>query len=151
MLPFVAAHAIAARGSRVRASASRGEATARAGSVRAVEPLGVSVVVPSHDRPHRLLALLDALAAQSLSATRWELIVVHDYGRDDLTPLEADADAESRRIDWSRPKGWFLTRGFKIRVLHCWLTFESMEEASAVLGRAFDREESEQEAEATAC
>jgi GT2 family glycosyltransferase len=46
-----------------------------------VEPLGISVVVPSHDRPHRLLALLDALAAQSLPPDHWELVVVHDSGQ----------------------------------------------------------------------
>jgi GT2 family glycosyltransferase len=45
-----------------------------------VEPLAISVVVPSHDRPHRLLALLDALAGQSLRADQWELVVVHDSG-----------------------------------------------------------------------
>jgi hypothetical protein len=75
------------------------------------------------------------------------LLVVHDYGRDELTPLEANDDAEQRRIDWSRPKGWFLARGFKVRVLHCWLTFESMDEATDVLGRAFDREPASVEAE----
>ena len=40
----------------------------------------ISVVVPSHDRPQRLRALLDALAAQSLRAGRWEAVVVHDDG-----------------------------------------------------------------------
>ena len=85
--------------------------------------------------------------AERILAPGGRLLVVHDYGRDELTPLEGDADAEALRIDWSRPKGWFLTRGFKVRVLHCWLTFESMEEAGAVLGRAFDREPASIEAE----
>src|SRR4051812_25876273 len=75
------------------------------------------------------------------------LLVVHDYGRDELTPLEGDADAEALRTDWSRPKGWFLTRGFKVRVLHCWLTFESKDEAAEILGRAFEREPATIEAE----
>ncbi len=84
--------------------------------------------------------------AERILAPGGRLLVVHDYGRDELTPLEANAEAEARRIDWSRPKGWFLAHGFKIRVLHCWLTFESMAEAGAVLGRAFDREPASVEA-----
>jgi SAM-dependent methyltransferase len=85
--------------------------------------------------------------AERILAPGGRLLVVHDYGRDELTPLEADAEAEARRIDWSRPKGWFLARGFKVRVLHCWLTFDSMEEATAVLGRAFDRSPASTEAQ----
>ena len=38
----------------------------------------ISVVVPSHDRPLRLLWLLNALEDQTLAADRWELIVAHD-------------------------------------------------------------------------
>ena len=85
--------------------------------------------------------------AERILAPGGRLLVVHDYGRAELPPLEADAEAEARRIDWSRPKGWFLTRGFKVRVLHCWLTFDSMDDAAAVLGRAFDREPASVEAE----
>jgi hypothetical protein len=84
--------------------------------------------------------------AERILAPGGRLLVVHDYGRDELTPLEADAAAEARRIAWSRPKGWFLAHGFKVRVLHCWLTFDSMEEAKTVLGRAFEREPASVEA-----
>lgn len=38
----------------------------------------VSVVIPSHDRPLRLLWLLNALEAQDLDRERFEVIVVHD-------------------------------------------------------------------------
>jgi len=38
----------------------------------------ISVVVPSHNRPLRLLWLLNALEQQTLSRDRWELVVVHD-------------------------------------------------------------------------
>ena len=38
----------------------------------------ISVVVPSHDRPLRLLWLLNALEEQTLAADLWELIVAHD-------------------------------------------------------------------------
>ena len=38
----------------------------------------LSVVVPSHDRPLRLRWLLNALDAQTLDRSRWEVIVGHD-------------------------------------------------------------------------
>ncbi|HEX8939595.1 MAG TPA: methyltransferase domain-containing protein [Candidatus Limnocylindrales bacterium] len=63
------------------------------------------------------------------------LLVVHDYGRDDVEALRPDVQAE--RLAWSRRDGPFLAAGFKIRVLHCWWTFASLEEAAAFLGAAF--------------
>lgn len=41
--------------------------------------LEVSVVVPSHGRPLRLLWLLNALEEQTLAASAFEVVVVHDY------------------------------------------------------------------------
>jgi GT2 family glycosyltransferase len=40
--------------------------------------LDISVVVPSHDRPLRLLWLLNALEAQTLDPARWEVVVAYD-------------------------------------------------------------------------
>jgi glycosyltransferase involved in cell wall biosynthesis len=40
----------------------------------------ISVVVATHERPRRLRALLDALAAQSLPTDQWEVVVAHDGG-----------------------------------------------------------------------
>jgi cellulose synthase/poly-beta-1,6-N-acetylglucosamine synthase-like glycosyltransferase len=48
------------------------------------------VVVASHERPARLVTLLDALAAQTLPHERWELIVVHTYERDEARRLLDD-------------------------------------------------------------
>ncbi|HEX3317145.1 MAG TPA: glycosyltransferase [Solirubrobacteraceae bacterium] len=45
-----------------------------------MERVAISVVVPSHGRPQRLRALLDALATQTLPRARWEAVVVHDCG-----------------------------------------------------------------------
>ena len=62
------------------------------------------------------------------------LIVVHDYGRDDvgaLRPAGAPEDA------WSRRDGPFLRAGFRIRVLHCFWTFASSDEARSFLADAF--------------
>ena len=64
------------------------------------------------------------------------LLVVHDYGRDDVCGL-ADPDAPEYR-SWSRREGPFLHGGtFKVRVVHCFWTFPSIEEAQAFLGEAF--------------
>ena len=62
------------------------------------------------------------------------LLVVHDYGRDDVSRLRGDRPEYSA---WSRRDGPFLTGGFRIRVLHCWWTFESVEGMHAFLGDAF--------------
>jgi SAM-dependent methyltransferase len=62
------------------------------------------------------------------------LLVVHDYGRDDVrqvlgTRPELDA--------WSRKSGPFLSNGFRVRVLHCWWDFDSLDVASTFLSEAF--------------
>lgn len=49
------------------------------------------------------------------------LLVVHDYGRDDVSRLRGDLPEYSL---WSRRDGPFLSTGFRIRVLHCFWTFE---------------------------
>ena len=64
------------------------------------------------------------------------LLVVHDYGRDEVSAL-VDPDAPQYRV-WSRREGPFLRGGgFKIRVLHCFWTFGSVEDAQTFLGEAF--------------
>lgn len=63
------------------------------------------------------------------------LLVVHDYGRDDVSLLHDPAQPEYG--SWSHRDGPFLRGGFKIRVIHCWWTFASVAEAAEVLGTAF--------------
>lgn len=63
------------------------------------------------------------------------LLLVHDYGRDDVWCLWPDCRA--RQVEWSRRRGPFLGAGFRIRVIHCWWTFESIEQARELLGAAF--------------
>jgi hypothetical protein len=63
------------------------------------------------------------------------LLAVHDYGRDDVSRLRGDALPEY--TNWSRRDGPFLRAGFKIRVLHCFWTFESVEVGGDFLARAF--------------
>jgi SAM-dependent methyltransferase len=65
------------------------------------------------------------------------LLVVHDYGRDDVSRLHAHADERPEYGAWSRRDGPFLNAGFRIRVIHCWWTFESLEDARSFLAAAF--------------
>jgi SAM-dependent methyltransferase len=62
-------------------------------------------------------------------------LVVLDYGRDDVSRL-FDADRPEYGA-WSQRSGPFLQGGFRVRVLHCWWTFDSIEDAIAFLEAAF--------------
>jgi hypothetical protein len=76
----------------------------------------------------------DVAAADRLLRSGGRLIVVHDYGRDDVSRLRGDLPEYGL---WTRRDGPFLRGGFRIRVLHCWWTFGSLDEARDFLGRAF--------------
>ncbi len=62
------------------------------------------------------------------------LLVVHDYGRDDITSLHGDRPEYGL---WSRRDGPFLSHGFKVRVVHCFWTFDSLEDARSFLDDGF--------------
>ncbi len=62
------------------------------------------------------------------------LLVVHDYGRDDVHHL---ADSRPELATWSHRKGPFLANGFRVRVLHCFWTFDSPDDAAGFLSAAF--------------
>jgi hypothetical protein len=63
------------------------------------------------------------------------LLVVHDYGRDDVSRLRGDLPEYGT---WGRRGGPFLGQGFRVRVVHCFWTFESIDDATDFLGTAFD-------------
>ncbi len=63
------------------------------------------------------------------------LLVVHDYGRDDHVRMEPAIADDT--VAWSRRDGWFLTHGFRIRVIHTFWTFADGDEALELLGAAF--------------
>jgi hypothetical protein len=65
------------------------------------------------------------------------LLVVHDYGRDDVSHLHPAEPARPEYGLWSRRDGPFLANGFKVRVVHCWWTFASVEDARVFLRDAF--------------
>ncbi len=62
------------------------------------------------------------------------LLAVHDYGRDDVSRLLGE---RPEYVSWSRRDGPFLKRGFKIRVVHCFWTFDSIEDGRDFLEAAF--------------
>ncbi len=63
------------------------------------------------------------------------LLLVHDYGRDDVWGLRPET--RERQVAWSHRHGPFLGAGFRVRVIHCWLSFESLEQARELLEAAF--------------
>lgn len=62
------------------------------------------------------------------------LLAVHDYGRDDVSRLYGERPEYG---PWSHRKGPYLTGGFRVRVLHCFWTFDTPEAASGFLADAF--------------
>jgi hypothetical protein len=63
------------------------------------------------------------------------LLVIHDYGRDDVSRLLDPGRPEYGA--WSHRSGAFLAGGFRVRVLHCFWTFESEVATRAFLVEAF--------------
>lgn len=72
--------------------------------------------------------------AERVLRTNGRLLVIHDYGRDDVARLRGD---RPEHRDWSRRDGPFLRAGFRIRVIHCFWTFESLSGARRFLKAAF--------------
>ena len=61
-------------------------------------------------------------------------LAVHDYGRDDVSRLQGERPEYGA---WSHRAGPFLTGGFKLRVVHCFWEFESMDATMDFLTSAF--------------
>ena len=61
-------------------------------------------------------------------------LAVHDYGRDDVSRLHVDRPEYGA---WSQRAGPFLSGGFKVRVVHCFWDFDSMESTIDFLTSAF--------------
>jgi len=62
------------------------------------------------------------------------LLVVHDYGRDDVSRLRGDLPEYG---SWSRRDGPFLSNGFRVRVIHCFWTFDALDDARGFLEATF--------------
>ena len=74
-------------------------------------------------------------AAERLLRPGGRLMLVHDYGRDDVWSLWPER--RDRLVLWSQRRGPFLAAGFRVRVIHCWWTFESVERAQDLLVAGF--------------
>jgi hypothetical protein len=76
-------------------------------------------------------------AADRVLRTGGRLIVVQDYGRDDLDEVRG-AERTAELVRWSRRDGPFLRDGgFRIHVVHCFWTFATIELARELLVDAF--------------
>ena len=74
-------------------------------------------------------------ATERLLRPGGRLMLVHDYGRDDVWSLWPER--RDRLVLWSQRRGPFLAAGFRVRVIHCWWTFESVEQAQELLRAGF--------------
>jgi hypothetical protein len=79
-------------------------------------------------------ALEELTEARRVLRPGGRLLVVHDYGRDDVSHLRGSLPEYG---PWSKRGGPFLRDGFKIRVVHCFWTFATVEEGGAFLADAF--------------
>jgi hypothetical protein len=81
-------------------------------------------------------AIEPALLAEADRVLRPEgrLLVVHDYGRDDVSKLRGELPEYGT---WSRRDGPFLASGFRVRVIHCFWTFDEIDEARSFLAATF--------------
>ena len=88
-------------------------------------------------RPGEEAAAAEVAEAMRILAPTGRLLVVHDYGRDDVTGLLGDRVREAQLVGWSDRKGPFLVNGFKVKVLHCWWSWDTLDDAAALLRDAF--------------
>ncbi len=101
------------------------------GGVGAGGPAGENASGPAGPADPRLDELQQA---ERLLRHAGRLLIVHDYGRDDVSGLRGDLP-EYRT--WSRRDGWFLKTGFRIRVVHTFWTFDTMDDIRAFVDEAF--------------
>ena len=91
----------------------------------------VLVVAWSALRDPKLAGLV---AAERLLRPGGRLLVIQDYGRDDVSRLYGPRPEYN---EWSRRDGPFLGNGFKVRVVHSWWTFDSLDETREFLVDGF--------------
>jgi SAM-dependent methyltransferase len=104
------------------------------GPARFAAPDGSADVMVAHWSAFRGAPDDEIAQAERLLRPGGRLLIVHDYGRDDVARIRGE---QPEYADWSHRRGPFLGRGFKIRVLHCWWTFETIDEARLFLEDAF--------------
>jgi hypothetical protein len=130
---IVVGHADGRRARELREHGARVSPVADVAETRAHAENSADVVVGFWDA-FRLPLPSELEAADRVLRPGGRIIAVHDYGRDDVSRLRGE---QPEYGSWSRRDGPFLTAGFRIHVVHCWWTFESLEGAARFLGEAF--------------
>jgi hypothetical protein len=126
----VRAHQLEQLGARVTMIESWADSVALpVGSADAIVAYWSAFRAPSDDG-----RLLELQAAERLLRNAGRLLIVHDYGRDDVSGLRGDLPEYQT---WSRRDGWFLRTGFRIRVVHTSWTFDTMDEIRAFVEEVF--------------
>jgi SAM-dependent methyltransferase len=90
--------------------------------------------IVAHWTAYRAPSPAEVVEADRVLRSGGRLLVVHDYGRDDVSRIRGDLPEYST---WSRRDGWYLKNGFRMRVIHAFWTFESMETARSLLTDVF--------------
>jgi hypothetical protein len=111
---------------------------------RVVEATGSAAIAGLGDRSTDVIvsfwsAFRGAAPSELAEASRLlrpdgRLLIVHDYGRDDVSHLHGPRPEYG---PWSKRNGPFLNNGFRVRVVHCFWTFESMDDCTDFLSAAF--------------
>jgi SAM-dependent methyltransferase len=126
-----------ANGIRARQLAELG---ARVAFAKVDEPAGIDAPDGSADvmvclwTPFRGTNAAEAAEVARVLRPGGRLLVVLDYGRDDVSHLRGDLPEYGLL---SRRTGPYLSGGFKVRVLHCFWTFASQDEAGTFLEEGF--------------
>lgn len=73
--------------------------------------IDVSIIIPTHDRPHLLWACVESVLAQAAPALTWEVIVVDDGSRNDVAAvLHPYLQAGRVRLVRQSQRGWGAAR-----------------------------------------
>jgi len=75
--------------------------------------------------------------AERLLRPGGRLLIVADYGRDDVAHLRPEGETPEVYRALRARDAAFAERGFRLRVIHGWWTFDSLEDAAAFLAEAF--------------
>ena len=107
---------------------------AAGGGARIGAPDSSADVLASLWGPFRGTAADETAEAARVLRPGGRLLVLLDYGRDDVSRLRGDMPEYGLL---SRRDGPYLRGGFKVRVVHCFWTFPSLDEADSFLGATF--------------